>query len=198
MASLNKVFLMGNLTRDPELRYIPGTNSAVCEFGIAVNRRFMQAGGQEKDETCFVEIVVWGKQAESCSRFLQKGASVLIEGRLVYDQWVERDTQKKRSRLRVTAERVQFTGSRRDDAGPGAQDAGPDEDPTRQGYSSPRPSARPQGQPYTRQSYDAPARAPQQQVYRSRPQQDAAPEAPAAENAMPEGDPFENVDDIPF
>jgi len=93
MASLNKVFLMGNLTRDPELRYIPGTNSAVCEFGIAVNRRFMQAGGQEKDETCFVEIVVWGKQAESCSRFLQKGASVLIEGRLVYDQWVERDTQ---------------------------------------------------------------------------------------------------------
>lgn len=197
MASLNKVFLMGNLTRDPELRYIPGTNSAVCEFGIAVNRRFMQAGGQEKDETCFVEIVVWGKQAESCSRFLQKGASVLIEGRLVYDQWVERDTQKKRSRLRVTAERVQFTGSRRDDGGaPMQQDAGPDEDPTRQGYSSPRPASRPQGQPYARQSYDAPSHS-QQQVYRSRPQQDAAPSAPA-ENAMPEGDPFENVDDIPF
>ena len=196
MASLNKVFLMGNLTRDPELRYIPGTNSAVCEFGIAVNRRFMQAGGQEKDETCFVEIVVWGKQAESCSRYLQKGASVLIEGRLVYDQWVERDTQKKRSRLRVTAERVQFTGARRDDGGAPAQD-GPDEDPTRQGYSSPRPAPRAQGQPYTRQSYDAPSR-PQQQVYRSRPQQqDAAPSAPA-ENAMPEGDPFENVDDIPF
>ena len=197
MASLNKVFLMGNLTRDPELRYIPGTNSAVCEFGIAVNRRFVQAGGQEKDETCFVEIVVWGKQAESCSRYLQKGASVLIEGRLVYDQWVERDTQKKRSRLRVTAERVQFTGSRRDDGGAPAQE-GPEEDPTRQGYSSPRPAApRAQGQPYTRQSYDAPSR-PQQQVYRSRPQQqEAAPSAPA-ENAMPEGDPFENVDDIPF
>lgn len=199
MASLNKVFLMGNLTRDPELRYISGTNSAVCEFGIAVNRRFMQAGGQEKDETCFVEIVVWGKQAESCSRFLQKGASVLIEGRLVYDQWVERDTQKKRSRLRVTAERVQFTGPRRDDGGAPMQDAGPDEDPTRQGYSSPRPAPRSQGQPYARQSYDAPSHAPQQQVYRSRPaQQDAAPAAPPAENAMPEGDPFENVDDIPF
>ena len=106
-ASLNKVLLMGNLTREPELRYTPGTNSAVCEFGIAINRRFIQ-NGQEKDETCFLDIVVWGKQAESCSRFLQKGASVFIEGRLVYDTWTEKDTQKKRSRIRVTAERVQF------------------------------------------------------------------------------------------
>ena len=97
-ASLNKVLLMGNLTREPELRYTPGTNSAVCEFGIAINRRFIQ-NGQEKDETCFLDIVVWGKQAESCSRFLQKGASVFIEGRLVYDTWTEKDTQKKRSRM---------------------------------------------------------------------------------------------------
>ena len=86
MASLNKVLLIGNLTRDPELRYLTGGNSAVCEFGIAINRRFMQNGGQEKEETCFLEIVVWGKQAETCSRFLQKGSTIFIEGRLVYDR----------------------------------------------------------------------------------------------------------------
>lgn len=116
MASLNKVLLMGNLTRNPEIRYTP-SGSAVCEFGMAINRRFMQANGQERDETCFVDIVVWGKQAESTSRFLQKGSSVFIEGRLVYDQWEEKDTQKKRSRLRVNADRVQFLDRRDDRAG---------------------------------------------------------------------------------
>lgn len=211
MASLNKVFLMGNLTREPELRYTPGSNFAVCEFGIAVNRRFVQAGGQEKDETCFLDIIVWGKQAESCSRYLQKGASVLIEGRLTYEQWTERESQKKRSRIRVTAERVQFTGNtrREDGSAPMPADAGPEEDPTRQGYASPRPQqsysrpARPQGQQPYRQSYDA----PQQQLYRGgqgqgAPQTSSAPEgsmgAAPQEPAMPEEDPFENVDDIPF
>lgn len=105
MASLNKVFLMGNLTREPELRYTP-SGSAVCEFGIAVNRR-----GQDRDETCFVEIIVWEKQAEACGKFIQKGSQVFIEGRLQYDQWVDKE-QKKRSRLRVTAERVQFLDRR--------------------------------------------------------------------------------------
>lgn len=111
MASLNKVLLMGNLTRNPEIRYTPG-GSAVCEFGMAINRRFMQANGQEKDETCFVDITVWGKQAESSSRFLQKGSSVFVEGRLVYDQWTEKETGAKRSRLRIYAERVQFLDRR--------------------------------------------------------------------------------------
>ena len=105
MASLNKVFLMGNLTREPELRYTP-SGSAVCEFGIAVNRR-----GQDRDEPCFVEIIVWEKQAEACGKFIQKGSSVFIEGRLQYDQWTDKE-QKKRSRLRVTAERVQFLDRR--------------------------------------------------------------------------------------
>lgn len=194
-ASLNKVLLMGNLTREPELRYTPGTNSAVCEFGIAINRRFIQ-NGQEKDETCFLDIVVWGKQAESCSRFLQKGSSVFIEGRLVYDTWTEKETQKKRSRIRITAERVQFlNGSRRDEMG-GGQDV-PEEDPFASGYESPRPQySRPQGggynqqsPRYSRQQYDA---APQQRQA-SRPQQTAAPVPP-----MPESDPLEDVDDIPF
>lgn len=112
MASLNKVFLMGNLTREPALRFTPG-GAAVCEFGMAVNRRFTSANGQEKkEEVCFVEIIVWGKQAEQCDRSLEKGAPVFIEGRLQYDQWEERDTGAKRSRLRVQAERVQFISGR--------------------------------------------------------------------------------------
>lgn len=205
MASLNKVFLMGNLTREPELRYTPGSNFAVCEFGLAVNRRFMQANGQEKDETCFLDIVVWGKQAETCQRYLQKGSSVFIEGRLLYDQWVERDTQKKRSRIRITAERVQFLSSTKRDDGMPAE-AGPMEDPTQQGYTSPRPSYPQQSRPaaprqgYQRQQYDAPP----QQIYRggnggSAPAPEGQTSAPVQqEPPMPEGDPFENVDDIPF
>ena len=166
-ASLNKVLLMGNLTREPELRYTPGTNSAVCEFGIAINRRFIQ-NGQEKDETCFLDIVVWGKQAESCSRFLQKGASVFIEGRLVYDTWTEKDTQKKRSRIRVTAERVQFLSQQQSGRRDDCMDAGMvEEDPTAS-YDAPRPQSysrpQPQGQPrYQRQQYDAPQQQPRYQ-----------------------------------
>lgn len=106
MASMNKVFLLGNLTRDPELRYTPG-GAAVCEFGIAVNRKFT-VNNQEREETCFVDIVVWGKQAETTSRYLGKGAPALIEGRLQLDQWEDKDSGSKRSRLRVVAERVQF------------------------------------------------------------------------------------------
>lgn len=123
MASLNKVFLMGNLTRDPALRFTPG-GSAVCEFGMAINRRFTSANGQEKDETCFVEIIVWGKQAEQCDRFLDKGAPVFIEGRLQFDQWDERETGAKRSRLRVQAERVQFISGKAGGSGRDAEDDG--------------------------------------------------------------------------
>jgi single-strand DNA-binding protein len=106
MASLNKVFLMGNLTRDPELRH---TNSgmAVCEMGLAVNRRFV-SNGQEKDEVCFVDIVAWGRQGETCQRYIHKGDPVLIEGRLQTDQWQDKQTGANRSKLRVVADRVQF------------------------------------------------------------------------------------------
>lgn len=110
MAALNKVFLLGNLTRDPELRYTSG-GTAICRFGLAVNRRFATARGEEREETCFVDIDVWGKQAESCGNFLRRGAPALIEGRLQFDQWDDRETGQKRSKLRVHAERVQFLGS---------------------------------------------------------------------------------------
>lgn len=111
MASFNKVILMGNLTRDPELRYT-NSGTAVCEFGLAVNRRV--GNDPSKDEVCFVDIVVWDKQAESTGRILQKGAPALIEGRLQLDQWQDRESGQKRSRLRVVAERVQFVGGRSD------------------------------------------------------------------------------------
>ena len=197
MASLNKVLLIGNLTRDPELRYLTGGNSAVCEFGIAINRRFMQASGQEKDETCFLEIVVWGKQAETCSRFLQKGSTIFIEGRLVYDQWTEKDTQKKRSRVRVTAERVQFLSGRREDGAPMGEmppeDDGyqPQQRAPRQGgfqqqggYQNRGPQ---QGQPFRRQQFEEPPYNP-------------APNMQPGHGGMADSgpDPLENVDDIPF
>ena len=110
MASLNKVFLLGNLTRDPELRYVP-SGAPVATFGLAVNRRFMTQHGEKKDEVCFVRIVVFGKQAESCSQHLSKGRLVFVEGRLQYRSW-EQDGQK-RSVLDVVADRVQFLGAPR-------------------------------------------------------------------------------------
>ena len=116
MASLNKVFLLGNLTRDPDLRYTP-SGSAVCEFGLAVSRRFT-ANGADQEEVCFVDITVWSKQAENCKQYLAKGSPALIEGRLQFDQWEDRNGGGKRSRLRVLAERVQFVGTPRGNANP--------------------------------------------------------------------------------
>ena len=107
MADMNKVFLVGNLTRDPEMRYTPG-GSAICQLGLAINRKYTTRDGQDQEEVCFVDCDVWGRQAESCGQYLRKGSPVLIEGRLKYDAWDDRETGKKRSRLTVTAERVQF------------------------------------------------------------------------------------------
>jgi|SRR3989338_546851 len=108
MANLNKVFLMGNLTRDPELRYVP-SGAPVATFGLAVNRRYVTQHGDKKDEVCFVRVVVFGKQAESCSQHLNKGRLVFVEGRLQYRSW-EQEGQK-RSALDVVADRVQFLGA---------------------------------------------------------------------------------------
>ena len=109
MASLNRVFLMGNLTRDPELRYTPG-GVAVASLGLAVNTTFTKAGASEPTtETCFVRVVAWGRQAETCNQYLKKGRPVFIEGRLIYRSW-EQDG-KTRSTIEVRADRVQFLGS---------------------------------------------------------------------------------------
>jgi len=118
MANFNKVMLMGNLTRDPELRHIDGGN-AVCNMGLAVNRKWRDQQGETQEETCFVDIVVWGKQAESCNEYLHKGRPVFIEGRLQLDQWQDRESGQNRSKLKVVAERVQFLGGRDDQQGGG-------------------------------------------------------------------------------
>jgi single-strand DNA-binding protein len=122
MANLNKVFLIGNLTRDPELRYIP-SGTAVANFGLATNRVYTTQDGERKEEVCFVEIVTWAKTAENCANYLSKGRPVFIEGRLQYDSWETEDGQK-RSRLKVVADRVQFLGGRREEGAPGAEEMG--------------------------------------------------------------------------
>ena len=117
MANLNKVFLIGNLTRDPELRYTP-SGTAVAQFGLATNRRWKdRSSGEMREETTFVDVEVWGKQAELAGQYLAKGRPLFIEGRLRLDQWEDRNTGQKRSRLKVVGERFQFLGARGDGGG---------------------------------------------------------------------------------
>jgi single-strand DNA-binding protein len=110
MANLNKVLLMGNLTRDPELRYTPN-GTAVASFGIAINRTWKTPEGEKKEETCFVDASVFGKRAEVVSEYFSKGKPIFIEGRLQFQQWEAKDGQK-RSALRVVVEDFQFVGPR--------------------------------------------------------------------------------------
>jgi single-strand DNA-binding protein len=107
MPDLNKVMLMGNLTRDPEVRYTP-KGSAVGDLSLAINSSYKTADGQIKEEVCYVDIVVWGRQAETCKEYLSKGRAVFIEGRLQLEQW--ESNGEKKSKLKVRAERVQFIG----------------------------------------------------------------------------------------
>lgn len=115
MPSFNKVILMGNLTRDPELKFTQN-GSALCKLGLAVNRKY-KSGEEWVDEVCFVDITVWGKQAENCAEYLAKGRSALIEGRLQFSSW-ETDDGQKRSKLDVVANSVQFLGSKQDAGSP--------------------------------------------------------------------------------
>jgi len=108
MANLNKVFLIGNLTRDPELRYIPN-GTAVVNFNLATNRFYATSSGEKKQETCFVRVIVWGKVAETCGEYLSKGSPVFVEGRLQYRSW-DGPNGEKRSTIEVRAEKVQFLG----------------------------------------------------------------------------------------
>lgn len=106
MNSMNQVFLMGNLTRDPEKRVTPG-GQAVSELGLAVSDNYKDKDGKLIERACFADVVVWGKTAENCAQYLKKGSPVLVEGRLQFDQW-QTDAGEKRSKLRVRANRVQF------------------------------------------------------------------------------------------
>jgi len=111
MASLNKVFLIGNLTKPPELRYTP-SGTAVADLRLAGNRNYTTQGGEKREETCFLTVVVWGKQAESCGEYLDKGSPILVEGRLQTREWEAKDGGK-RTVIEVVGERVQFMGRAR-------------------------------------------------------------------------------------
>jgi len=117
MANLNKVMLMGNLTRDP-INKSTMSGLSICEFGLAVNRYFKTAQGEDREEVCFVDLEAFGKTAEICGRYLRKGSPVYIEGRLKFDQWQDKATGQNRNRLRVSVDSVQFL-ERRQDAGEG-------------------------------------------------------------------------------
>jgi len=123
MANLNKVMLLGNLTKDPELRYTP-KGTAVADLGLAVNRRVSDGSGNWTDETTFVDITVWGNTAENCQKFLSKGRGIFVEGRLQLDTWEDKQSGQKRSKLKVVGENVQFLPDGRAGGGGGGGGGG--------------------------------------------------------------------------
>jgi single-strand DNA-binding protein len=124
MASFNRVILVGNLTRDPEVKYTTG-GTAVAEIGMAVSRQwFDQKSNERKEETTFVDVTLWGRQAEVAGEYLSKGRPVLIEGRLQLDTWEDKQSGQKRSKLRVVGEQMQMLGSRQDGGGQGGGGGG--------------------------------------------------------------------------
>lgn len=133
MANFNKVILMGNLTREPELRVTPGGLS-ICKFGLAINRNFSDKEGNKREETTFVDIDSFGKQAEVISKYMAKGRAILVEGRLKLDQW-ETNTGDKRSKLGVVLEQFQFVGGR----GEGGSEGGGPQDNRNADSGSPSP-----------------------------------------------------------
>ncbi|MBR5077231.1 MAG: single-stranded DNA-binding protein [Victivallales bacterium] len=192
-ASLNKVFMMGNLTRDPELRQAGGQQ--ICGFGIALNRTYQTARGETREDVCYVDVEAWGRTADIVSQYARKGSPLFVEGRLRYDQWDDRETGKKRSRLTVTAENVQLLGGPRDNNGM----------PPQGGYAEDMPGGqRPyyQQPPQGGQPYYGQAPAPQQPYgrgpanggYYQQPPQGAAPAysqpaPPPAYSQPPQGEP---------
>ena len=134
MANFNKVILAGNLTRDPELRYTP-KGTAIAKFGLAINRTWKDEAGESKEETTFVDISAFGRQAEVIGQYLKKGSPFLMEGRLRYETWDDKQTGQKRSRLGVVLEGFQFLGGGTRAEGTGSNEA------------VRRPAAQPQSEP---------------------------------------------------
>jgi single-strand DNA-binding protein len=155
MASLNRVFLMGNLTRDPQMRYLP-SQTAVAEFGLACNRKWRTPQGEEKEEVLFVDCTAFGKTAETVNQYFTKGKPIFIEGRLKYDTWEDKNGGGKRSKLTVVIDNFQFIGGR-DGAGPGGGGGGYSGGEEGDQSAPPRRSGPPAQQPQQRRP------APQQQ-----------------------------------
>jgi single-strand DNA-binding protein len=126
MASFNSVILCGHLTRDPELRYTP-QGVPVCDFGLAVNRKYTRKSGEKVEEVAFVDVTAWSRQAEIAGEYLSKGRAVLVAGHLTQDRWQDEATGQKRSRLRVVAETLQFLGGAPKEGGAQASESSVEE-----------------------------------------------------------------------
>jgi single-strand DNA-binding protein len=150
MPSLNKVMLMGNLTRDPELRVTP-KGTPICQFGLAINRTFKLESGETREEVTFVDVEAWGKQGETIAKYLTKGKPMFVEGRLKLDQWEDKGSGEKRSKLKIVLEQFQFIGGK-DDA-PAKTESPPEErhSSPRQGSAPPARNAPPSRAPAPRQ-----------------------------------------------
>ena len=177
MASFNKVILMGNLTQDPQMKYLP-SQTAVAEFGVACNRKFSTAQGEQREEVTFVDCTAFGKTAETINKYFTKGKPIFIDGRLKYDQWEDKQGGGKRHKLTVVIESFEFVGGR--DGGGGGGGGGYEADAGGGGDYEQRPQRGP--------ARPAPARAPA-----PRP----APAAPQQEPPFSEDQQFKD-DDIPF
>ena len=123
MANFNKVIMMGNLTRDPQLSYLP-SQTPVVDFGLAANRRYTGNDGQQKDETCFIDCRAFGRVAENINKYCRKGRPLMIEGRLTFDQWEAQDGSK-RSKHRITVQNFTFVDSRGGESGPSSEMSAP-------------------------------------------------------------------------
>ena len=173
MAQLNKVFLMGNLTADPELRRI-ANGTAVTDLRMAINRTYQGKDGERQSDVLYVDVTVWDRQAESCCQYLKKGRAVHVEGFLKMDSWDDKTTGEKRTKLKVQADRVQFL-DRKDDMGGGGASMGDDE------YGAPA-ARRPMGNGAPRPAYGG-----------------SAPSAPRRPSTPPAAiDQDVEDDDIPF
>jgi single-strand DNA-binding protein len=128
MPSLNKVLLMGNLTRDPELRVTP-KGTSICQFSLAINRQFKMESGETREEVIYVDVEAWGKQGETIAKYVTKGRPLYVEGRLRLDQWEDKNTKEKRSRMKVVLEQFQFLGDGRGGGGAGGQGGGGGDEP---------------------------------------------------------------------
>jgi single-strand DNA-binding protein len=137
MASFNKVILAGNLTRDPELRYTP-KGTAVAQITLAISRTWKSESGESKEEVSFVDIEIWGRQAEVIAQYMRKGRPLLVEGRLKQDKWEDKTTHQKQSKLKVVLESFSFIDSNRPESG-----APPSEAPRRPAPASAAPPAKP-------------------------------------------------------
>ena len=138
MANFNKVILAGNLTRDPELRYTP-KGTAVARITLAVNRTWKSESGENKEEVSFVDVDVWGRQAEVISQYMKKGRPLLVEGRLKQDTWEDKNTKQKQSKLKVVLESFSFIDSNRGDSGGGGSAEAPRSRPAPAAAAAPAP-----------------------------------------------------------